>query len=472
MSSEDIDISDLIIGPQKGPQEKFLSSDADIVIYGGSAGGGKTYSLLLDFLRHYNNRDAGAVCFRRTSPQVRNEGGLWDTSRKIYGAIGAEPKETILQWKFPSGGKLKFAHLEHEKNVLDWQGSQIPIIYFDELTHFSEKQFFYMLSRNRSISSIKPYVRATTNPSSKSWVRKLIDWYLLPDGQADFSKSGVVRYFIRIDSKLVWGATAKELQKKYPGSIPKSFTFIPAKLSDNKILMKQDPSYLANLQALSRFERMQLLDGNWNVEETAGLFFKKHYFTEIDAAPKIVNSVRCWDRAATEWVEGDKGDPDFTVGVKLGVDADGLYYIMDIIRERYSALKVEKLICNTAKQDGISCTVKGFQDPGGAGKNEIENFTRMLAGFDVVYEKINVDKITSSKAISAQSEAGNVKVLKTCRNKDEFYYEAENFPEGSHDDIIDALSGAFNYLSLSRVDDFTDDFIPSDLSNTNLLEDW
>ena len=236
--------------------------------------------------------------------------------------------------------------------------------------------------------------------------------------------------------------------------------------------MKQDPSYLANLQALSRFERMQLLDGNWNVEETAGLFFKKHYFTEIDAAPKIVNSVRCWDRAATEWVEGDKGDPDFTVGVKLGVDADGLYYIMDIIRERYSALKVEKLICNTAKQDGISCTVKGFQDPGGAGKNEIENFTRMLAGFDVVYEKINVDKITSSKAISAQSEAGNVKVLKTCRNKDEFYYEAENFPEGSHDDIIDALSGAFNYLSLSRVDDFTDDFIPSDLSNTNLLEDW
>ena len=472
MTSEDIDISDLIIGPQKGPQEKFLSSDADIVIYGGSAGGGKTYSLLLDFLRHYNNRDAGAVCFRRTSPQVRNEGGLWDTSRKIYGAIGAEPKETILQWKFPSGGKLKFAHLEHEKNVLDWQGSQIPIIYFDELTHFSEKQFFYMLSRNRSISSIKPYVRATTNPSSKSWVRKLIDWYLLPDGQADFSKSGVVRYFIRIDSKLVWGATAKELQKKYPESIPKSFTFIPAKLSDNKILMKQDPSYLANLQALSRFERMQLLDGNWNVEETAGLFFKKHYFTEIDAAPKIVNSVRCWDRAATEWTEGDKGDPDFTVGVKLGVDADGLYYIMDIIRERYSALKVEKLICNTAKQDGISCTVKGFQDPGGAGKNEIENFTRMLAGFDVVSEKINVDKITSSKAISAQSEAGNVKVLKTCRNKDEFYYEAENFPEGSHDDIIDALSGAFNYLSLSRVDDFTDDFIPSDLSNTNLLQDW
>ena len=228
-------MSDVTLGPQEGPQELFLKNDSDICIYGGSAGGGKTFSLLLDFLRHYHNKEAGAVCFRRTSPQVRNEGGLWDTSKKIYSLLGAEPKESILTWKFPSGCKLKFGHLEYEKNVLDWQGSQIPIIYFDELTHFTEKQFWYMLSRNRSISSIKPYIRATTNPSSKSWVKKLIEWYLLPNGQPDLQKSGIKRYFIRVDDKIIWSECFNDLKKQYPASIPKSFTFIMKILQTQKI---------------------------------------------------------------------------------------------------------------------------------------------------------------------------------------------------------------------------------------------
>ena len=462
----------LTLGPQKGPQEKFLKDDSDIVIYGGSAGGGKTFALLLDFLRHYHNSEAGAVCFRRTSNQVRNEGGLWDSSKKIYGLLGAEPKEASLTWVFPKGGKLKFSHLEYNKNVLDWQGAQIPIIYFDELTHFTEKQFWYMLSRNRSVSGIKPYIRATTNPSANSWVKKLVQWYINDEGLPIPERSGVKRFFIRDDNKLVWSTSKKELEENYFGSIPKSFTFIPAKLDDNKILTKMDPSYLANLKALSKVERLQLLDGNWNIEESAGLYFKKEYFEEINAAPKLITTVRCWDRAASEFKEGDKGDPDFTVGLKLGVDENNQFYILDIIRERYSALKVEKLILNTAKQDGPNCIVKGFQDPGGAGKNEIENFIRMLSGFQIEVEKINTDKVTSAKPSSAQAEAGNIKVLKSCRNNEDFYIDCENFPDGKHDDIIDALTGAFNYLALKRVDDFTDDLIPNSIVNIDSLNEW
>ena len=462
----------LTLGPQKGPQEKFLKDDSDIVIYGGSAGGGKTFALLLDFLRHYHNSEAGAVCFRRTSNQVRNEGGLWDSSKKIYGLLGAEPKEASLTWVFPKGGKLKFSHLEYNKNVLDWQGAQIPIIYFDELTHFTEKQFWYMLSRNRSVSGIKPYIRATTNPSANSWVKKLVQWYINDEGLPIPERSGVKRFFIRDDNKLVWSTSKKELEENYFGSIPKSFTFIPAKLDDNKILTKMDPSYLANLKALSKVERLQLLDGNWNIEESSGLYFKKEYFEEINAAPKLITTVRCWDRAASEFKEGDKGDPDFTVGLKLGVDENNQFYILDIIRERYSALKVEKLILNTAKQDGPNCIVKGFQDPGGAGKNEIENFIRMLSGFQIEVEKINTDKVTSAKPSSAQAEAGNIKVLKSCRNKEDFYIECQNFPDGKHDDIIDALTGAFNYLALKRVDDFTDDLIPNSIVNIDSLNEW
>jgi hypothetical protein len=105
-------------------------------------------------LRHYDNPRFGAVIFRRTTTQVRNEGGLWDESMMLYGMLGAHPREVALEWSFPSGMRVKFSHLEHEKTVHDWQGSQIAMIGFDELTHFTEKQFFYMLSRNLSLIHI------------------------------------------------------------------------------------------------------------------------------------------------------------------------------------------------------------------------------------------------------------------------------------------------------------------------------
>ncbi|HEX7001093.1 MAG TPA: terminase family protein, partial [Trueperaceae bacterium] len=142
----------ITIRPQPGPQEAFLASSADIVVYGGAAGGGKSYALLLEPLRHITTVPGfGAVIFRRTSVQVRNEGGLWDESEAIYGPAGLKPRESVLEWEHtPTGNTVKFAHLEHEKNVLDWQGAQIALIGFDELTHFEAKQFWYMLSRNRS----------------------------------------------------------------------------------------------------------------------------------------------------------------------------------------------------------------------------------------------------------------------------------------------------------------------------------
>lgn len=116
------------IGPQEGPQSHFLSTPADIAIFGGSAGGGKTFSLLLEPLRHIANPNFGAVVFRRTSVQVRNQGGLWDESKQLYPNIGGKPHEYDLWWEFPSGASISFAHLEHDKNVFDWQGSQIPLL--------------------------------------------------------------------------------------------------------------------------------------------------------------------------------------------------------------------------------------------------------------------------------------------------------------------------------------------------------
>src|SRR5881398_2975509 len=113
----------MILRPQAGAQERFLTSRADIAIYGGAAGGGKSYALLLEPLRYaVTNPQFSAVFFRRTTVQVRNPGGLWDESMKLYPHMGAKPLQSpSLEWRFPRGGKIKFAHLEHENNVLDWQ---------------------------------------------------------------------------------------------------------------------------------------------------------------------------------------------------------------------------------------------------------------------------------------------------------------------------------------------------------------
>src|ERR1700761_7399943 len=99
------------ISPQPGPQMAFLASPADIAIYGGAAGGGKTWALLMEPLRHVANPDFGAVVFRRTTVQVRNPGGLWDESAKLYPLAGGAPKSHALEWRFPSGAKVRFSHL-------------------------------------------------------------------------------------------------------------------------------------------------------------------------------------------------------------------------------------------------------------------------------------------------------------------------------------------------------------------------
>jgi len=210
-----------ILEPQEGYQKAFLSCPADIVIGGGSAGAGKSFALLLDTCRYIQVPGFDAVIFRRITPQIRNPGGLWDTSRDIYSLVGATPKESVLEWAFRVGqdglASIKFAHLEHEKNVHDWQGSQIAYIGFDELQQFSERMFFYMFSRNRSGTGIRPCIRATCNPDPDSWLAKFIEWWI--DQETGFpipERDGVIRYFIRDNSVTVWGDTMQEVIGKCP----------------------------------------------------------------------------------------------------------------------------------------------------------------------------------------------------------------------------------------------------------------
>lgn len=444
------------IGPQEGPQEQFLASSADIAIYGGSAGGGKTWALLLEPLRHIETKGFGAVFFRRNTTQIRNEGGLWDESEKLYPIIGATPKTHNLQWTFPSGVSLTMAHLEYDKTAQNYQGSQIPLICFDELTHFSAKQFWYMLSRNRSMCGVKPYIRATCNPDADSWVAEFIAWWIDQDtGIAIPERSGVVRWFIRSGETIVWADKPEDLAEyTMPGEngeqipIPaKSATFIAAKLTDNKALMAADPAYMANLMALSRVDRERLLGGNWKIRPSAGLYFRREWVAEntIDAAPTNLRIVRGWDLAAT--ADNGENDPDWTTGTKMGIDLRGNYYVLDHKYERLSPNGVEKLIKSTAVVDGNSVQVDLPQDPGQAGKAQVASLAKMLAGYNVRSSTVTGDKVTRFSPFSAQAEAGNVYVVRGPWNE-RWLSELENFPpDKGHDDDADSTAQAFNALA-------------------------
>lgn len=233
-------------------------------------------------LRHVGNPDFGALVLRRTTPEITNVGGLWEESEKIYTLVGAEPRIGNLDWEFKSGAKVKFDHLEHEKSKHKYQGSQIALICFDELTHFTEGQFWYMVSRNRSACGVRPYIRCTCNPDAGSWVAKFIEWWIDRDtGYPIPERSGVVRWFVRYGGELQFADSRDELIALYPDLEPKSLTFVPATLDDNPALTSKDPGYRANLQSLPFVERERLLGGNWNVIDAEGAEWPPEYFADI-----------------------------------------------------------------------------------------------------------------------------------------------------------------------------------------------
>lgn len=432
------------IRPQKGPQERFLSSAADLCIFGGAAGGGKTFALLLETLRHARNPAFGAVVFRRTSPQITNQGGLWDESERLYPAVGATPRVGSAEWVFPSGATVSFRHLQYDADKLAWSGSQVALICFDELTLFEESQFWFLLSRNRSTCGVRPYIRATCNPDADSWVAKLLAWWIDQDtGLPIPERAGRLRWFVRINDALVWADTPEELRAKYPDIPPKSLSFVPAKLSDNPILMAADPGYLANLLALPLVERERLLGGNWKIRPAAGLIFNRGWFDVVDVAPAEAIRVRYWDKA------GSDGAGAYSAGVRMSKTSAGVYYVEDVVRGQWSALERNTVVRSTAASDGHDVEVWVEQEPGSGGKESAEISVRELAGYVIRVERVTGDKVSRAGPFSAQAEARNVRLVRNPVRDwiPAFLDELHGFPLGKYLDQADAASGAFNKLA-------------------------
>jgi len=176
-----------------------------------------------------------------------------------------------------------------------------------------------------------------------------------------------------------------------------------------------------------------------------GNIFKPDKIEIVDAIPADTRFVRAWDFAAS--IEEPGKDPDWTVGYKLGVTPSGRWIIADIVRLRGGPETVEAALLNTAKRDGPGVRIRIPQDPGQAGKSQAANFTKLLAGYTVTAKPVSGDKITRGEPFAAQVNVGNVMMLRAEWN-DALVSEKRVFPNGSHDDQVDAGSDAFDELNI------------------------
>lgn len=448
----------------------------------GAAGGGKSWALLYEPLRHVDNPEYGAVIFRSSMTQIREQGGLWDASMKLYKLY---PKTQPIKspkpyWRFPSGAKVSFRQISRDEDVYDWQGTEIACIEFDELTHFSKFQFFYMLSRNRSTCGVDPYVRASCNPDADSWVAEFISWWIDQDtGYAIPERSGKIRYMARVNEDIVWGDTPEEVvqianEADYDVTITKddvkSVSFVHSSVYDNEVLLKTNPGYLSNLKAQSIVERERLLFGNWKIKAAKGLYFPRSALPELlESVPDDVTRwVRGWDLAATDTDEG--GDPAYTASVLLGKRKNGRYVIADATNNRYKAEKVRVLVKQCAVTDKAKykrVRIRMSIDPGQAGKEQFQSYVKMLAGFSVNGVRESGTKEARAEPFAAQWQAGNVDVVAGPWTET-LLGQYESFPESKFKDMVDAGSNAFNELEMMN----TGAAPPKEISNANKKESY
>lgn len=366
-----------------------------------------------------------------------------------------------MHWSFQSGASITFAHLARNEDCEQWQGSQICLIEFDELCHFSEYQFFYMLSRNRSICGVQPYIRATCNPDSDSWVAKFISWWIDQDsGYPIKERAGAIRWMVRLKGVIHWFdnkddairyAREDGVTEDLLPFVAKSVTFIPSSVQDNKELLRTNPQYMTNLLNLPMVERERLLNGNWKIRNHAGLMFQRGQVKLIQKEQirkdDIITMCRGWDLAATS--EDENGDPAYTAGVLMAVLKNNRYAILDVINMRLAAGEVLSLIKNTAISDRASygyVKVRIPQDPGQAGKSQAAFFVSELAGFDVSARTETGDKTFRATPVAAQWQHGFFDVVQGEWN-DDYFSQLESFPDSKFKDMVDATSSAFDELA-------------------------
>jgi predicted phage terminase large subunit-like protein len=361
-------------------------------------------------LQYASEPDYAALILRRTFRQLALEDAIMDRAERWLSQTDAKWEGTDKRWRFPSGATLTFGYLDTERDKYQYQSAAFQFIAFDELSQFTKSQYTYLFSRLTRLegSTIPIRMRAASNPG-------------------DIGHEWVKARFISPTST----------QMKASGRF-----FVPALLEDNPHV--DQPAYEDSLIELDPVTFEQLRHGNWDLD-LAGNMFKRESFNIVPSAPPGPQ-VRYWDMAASEQKKGT--DPDWTVGGLLA-SSHGQYYIKGITRFQKTPADTEKIIRQTAEIDGLATRIFMEQEPGASGLIAIDHYARdVLQGYAFTGIKSSGSKVVRAQPLSAAAENGNVKICKDCQWIEDMLYELVAFPtKGIHDDIVDALSGAFTQLN-------------------------
>lgn len=230
-------------------QQAFIDSQAFETLFGGAAGGGKSYGQLVDGLLYaLKYPKSKQIIFRSTFADL--EKSLIRTSMNLYPLSIANYNDSKHTWKFKNGSIIDFGYIQYEKDVYQYQSAEYDVIRFDELTHFTEFMYTYMISRCRGANPYPKGIKSSTNPGGvgHNWVKERF---------IDIGAPNVIH-----TCKLETGETTTRI-------------FIPSLVQDNKFMLTYDPDYIKRLDALPEKERKALKYGNWDI-------FDGQFFTEFD----------------------------------------------------------------------------------------------------------------------------------------------------------------------------------------------
>ena len=385
----------VVIKPHPGPQTWFLASRAFMVLFGGAAGGGKSWVLIYAaILNGVNTPGWTGLIVRNKQKDLDQPDGLWTIAQELGRLTGGHCRSSSprdITW--PGGGRLVFDYLA-DGNYRNYKGSALSYLGIDEANECSIEAIIFLMSRLRTTCGAEPVVRMTCNPDPDHELAKWVDPHFLidggpDDGCPDRSQSGRIRYFARRakDDQFCFADTRKEAARLADRKIGlvKSFTFIDALLPDNPSLAG-DPAkledYLATLALQGAVIEDQLVRGNWRTRAESSGMLALALWGGIDGRlvepiSQIIKWVRAWDLASTKSKPGAK-NPDWTVGWTVGWDAFGRWYVADVVLCRLESGGVDDLLSKTASEDGPGVTQVIEQDPASAGKRDVKTTRAVL----------------------------------------------------------------------------------------------
>lgn len=452
-----------IYAPLSKKQEIYLNDkENDIIIWGGSAASGKSFLSAMDMLVNgFEDPHFRSTIIRRQKEMLKQAGGLFDECTQMFQQFGVRPRGNTMDFKFPDGAYIKMAHSDAPKDKYSFQGSQCTTFLVDEAQQCNEENVVYLLSRLRSKSKAKHQLKLTCNPDYDSFIRVWLEKgnYLDDEGKPKPEMDGVTTYYAEVAGETVILPSLEDFYEMYGKDYvkeelePLKLVFYAANVHDNPWVCKHQKGYVSKLKNMKRIERLRLYEGSWYAKEEASGYFKRDWVTEVWAneIPLDMRLVRCWDKASTK-PSSAYPDPDWTVGIKGGLDSAGNLWIINVKRLRDRPAIVQNFIQETGLEDGKHVLVGIPQDVGGAGKDAMETSKAglMRCGLNVVVNRATKGKALRFEPVAVAAQNREIYVVKGDWNE-AFYAELESLDfesrkRGKHDDQADALSDLYHVL--------------------------